>query len=80
VSLLKKKFVTLDDDTSLEIDENIRLNTRFLTQLTRAVLPILEHNALALIINMGSIAAVAGLPLGSVYAGGKAYDMAFCDS
>jgi 17beta-estradiol 17-dehydrogenase / very-long-chain 3-oxoacyl-CoA reductase len=76
----EKKFVSLGDNTSLEIDENINLNARFLTQLTRAVLPILEHNAPALIINMGSIAAVAGLPLGSVYAGGKAYDMAFSNS
>jgi len=43
------------------------------------MLPTLERNAPALILNVGSIAS-AGVPLASVYAGSKAFNMAFSNS
>jgi 17beta-estradiol 17-dehydrogenase / very-long-chain 3-oxoacyl-CoA reductase len=74
------KFVGLTENSATDVDWNININARFQTQLTRAVLPLLERNAPSLIINMGSIASIGGLPLGSVYAAGKAYDMVFSNS
>lgn len=74
------KFVPLIENTASEVDFNININARFQTQLTRALLPLLEHNSPSLILNMGSIAGIGGLPLGSVYAAGKAYDMVFSNS
>jgi len=76
----RAKFMALTETTATDIDWNININVRFQTQLTRAVLPLLERNSPSLIINMGSIASIGGLPLGSVYAAGKAYDMVFSNS
>lgn len=74
------KFKALDESSLSDIDENINLNIRFPTNLTRLALPVLERNGPALILNMGSIASTAGLPLASVYAAGKAYSMVFSNS
>lgn len=70
----------LTENAASEVDSNININARFQTQLTRALLPLLERNSPSLRLNMGSIASVGGLPLGSVYAAGKAYDMVFSNS
>ena len=61
-------------------DSFINLNARFPTQLTRAVLPLMYANSAALIINIGSAAAVFPVPYASVYSGVKAYNMAWSRS
>ncbi|MCJ1243249.1 hypothetical protein MMC30_000446 [Trapelia coarctata] len=74
------KMKLVRDTTATEIDENINLNARFPMQLTRAMLPILERSGPSLIITLGSMAAVAGAPLYSVYAANKASDVIFSHS
>jgi len=74
------KMKSLKDTTAAEMDESINLNARFPMQLTRAMLPILERNSPSLVMTLGSMAAIAGAPLYSVYAAGKAFDVTFSHS
>ncbi len=56
-----------DDDTMIDV------NLRFMTHLTRVVLPILVKNSPALIMNVSSAGDFLPMPWTGVYAGGKAY-------
>ncbi|KAK2785557.1 hypothetical protein FQN53_007642 [Emmonsiellopsis sp. PD_33] len=69
-------YLRLQDHTNDEVDRVINVNARFMTQLTRALFPILARNGPALVINVSSVTSV-GIPYLSVYAGTKAYVEAF---
>ena len=66
--------------SSGDIDSYINLNARFPTQLTRALLPRLIDNAPSLIMNLSSFAALYPAPYVSVYAGAKAFNLAWSAS
>ncbi|MCJ1267683.1 hypothetical protein MMC22_007569 [Lobaria immixta] len=78
-SAVSPDIKTLKDHTSDEVDALINLNARFATQLTRAILPLLQRNQPGLIINIGS-AAWMGIPYLSVYSGAKGFCMAWGNS
>jgi 17beta-estradiol 17-dehydrogenase / very-long-chain 3-oxoacyl-CoA reductase len=63
------------------IDATIALNARFMTHLTRLVLPILKINASprSLVINISSVGRL-GMPYLSIYSATKAYNAAFSAS
>jgi len=61
--------------TNKEIEETIRLNTIFPSQLTRNLLP--QLNKQSLILNVSSYAGLFPPPYLAVYAGTKAYNNAF---
>ncbi|KAK2871727.1 hypothetical protein FQN49_002883 [Arthroderma sp. PD_2] len=76
--------------TGEQIDIVLNVNIRFMTQLTRILLPLLDHTVPAtgsqkakrqpsLILNMGSVGA-HGSPYVSVYAGTKAFVASFSNS
>lgn len=75
-SPISPDFKTLKDHTHDEVDGLLNLNSRFATQLTRAILPLLQRNQPGLIINIGS-AAWAGFPYMTVYSGAKGFNMAW---
>lgn len=56
-----------------DVDATINRNLRFTTQLTRALLPTLQRNGPALVINVSGFAATIGVPYWSVDSGAKAY-------
>jgi 17beta-estradiol 17-dehydrogenase / very-long-chain 3-oxoacyl-CoA reductase len=60
-----------------DIDKYINMNVRFPTQLTRALLPVLIQNEPSLIVNLSSFAALYPSPYVSVYAGSKAFNLAW---
>jgi len=60
-----------------DIDKYINMNLRFPTQLTRALLPQLLENQPSLIMNLSSFAALYPAPYVSVYAGSKAFNLAW---
>jgi len=70
--LTRKTYQTLVETTGEEVDKVMNLNARFMTQLTRILLPTLTRNAPSLILNISSIAAL-GLPYLAVYGGSKGY-------
>ncbi|KAL9112670.1 MAG: hypothetical protein Q9187_007730, partial [Circinaria calcarea] len=47
-------FKTLAAYTAQEVDETIKVNAGFATQITRALLPVLQKNQPSLILNIGS--------------------------
>lgn len=65
-------FRKLPDKTYGEVRDTITLNTTFMTQVTRVLIPILEENGPGLIMNISS-AASYGMPWVSVYSGCKGY-------
>ncbi|MCJ1468481.1 hypothetical protein MMC07_007110 [Pseudocyphellaria aurata] len=66
----------LKDHTHDEADAMLNLNCRFATQLTRAILPLLQRNQPGLVINIGSAASM-GIPYLTVYSGAKAFLMSW---
>ena len=71
----------LIDHTFGEMDNLMNVNARFPTQLTRAILPILsKSDDPSLIINIGSLGNVSGVPYCVTYAGCKALNMAISKS
>ena len=66
--------------TREEIDLLIDVNLRFSTHLTRVMLPILLRNKSSLILNVGSVAALIPSPWLTVYAGSKAFNLAWSRS
>ncbi|EFW15313.1 short chain dehydrogenase [Coccidioides posadasii str. Silveira] len=64
------------DYTHEQIDRVISVNTRFMTQLTRVLLPLLDRNGPSLILNMSSFAA-RGTPYVAVYSATKGYVKTF---
>ncbi|KAF2087135.1 short chain dehydrogenase/reductase [Saccharata proteae CBS 121410] len=71
------KIVGLASDTADRVDALLNLNVRFPVQLTRALLPQLQTNKPALIINLSSVTSEVGMPWGSVYSGSKAFNAAW---
>lgn len=73
-SALSPDFKTLKDHTHDEVDALLNLNPRFATQLTRAILPLLQRNQPSLIINIGSAVSM-GFPYLAVYSGATRFNM-----
>lgn len=69
-------FKTLKDHTHDEVDALLNLNSRFATQLTRAILPLLQRNQPGLIINIGSAVSM-GFPYLTVYSGAKGFNVSW---
>ncbi|PGH34997.1 hypothetical protein GX50_02131 [[Emmonsia] crescens] len=68
----RSQYMALKDHTNEEADRLINVNMRFMTQLSRVLLPLLERDSPALIINISSVTKV-GMPYLTVYAATKAY-------
>ena len=77
--IVSPPFKTLTAHTAQEIDETIKVNHSFATQITRALLPLLQKSQPSLVINIGSVVARLSMPYLSVYSAAKAYNMAFND-
>lgn len=75
-SAVSPDLKTLKDHTHDEADAMLNLNCRFATQLTRAILPLLQRNQPGLIINIGSAASM-GIPYLTVYSGAKGFLMSW---
>ncbi|KAJ7112916.1 hypothetical protein C8R44DRAFT_796905 [Mycena epipterygia] len=70
-------FRLLEDSPAAYIETTLNVNSRFPTQLTRALLPIMKRDSPGLIINCGSFAGIVGLPYLATYSGAKAHIVAF---
>ncbi|KAE9362853.1 NAD(P)-binding protein [Stipitochalara longipes BDJ] len=68
---------TFLERSAKDIDKYIIMNLRFPTQLTRALLPQLIKNQPSLIMNFSLFAALYPAPYVSVYAGSKAFNLAW---
>ncbi|WEW58786.1 17-beta-hydroxysteroid dehydrogenase [Emydomyces testavorans] len=68
-----KSYQEYTDD---QVDRIINVNARFMTQLTRALLPLLHRNGPSLILNVSSVAA-EGIPYVTVYSATKGYVKTF---
>lgn len=66
-------YNSFERQTDEQIEEGIRINNIFPTQLTKHILPILVVNSPALILNIGSGAELAPPPLLTVYSAAKSY-------
>ena len=73
---LSPSYATLSEVDSAYVDKMLNLNSRFPTQLTRALLPLLHKTSPSLIISTCSITGFRGLPYLSVYSSSKAFN--FC--
>jgi 17beta-estradiol 17-dehydrogenase / very-long-chain 3-oxoacyl-CoA reductase len=77
-----KGFKTLTSSSAGEVSHLINVNTTFMTNLTRILLPVLQKSSSpkdeppSMVINAGSLADI-GLPYMSAYSGTKAYIRAF---
>ncbi|KAI1916874.1 hypothetical protein LOZ12_003159 [Ophidiomyces ophidiicola] len=69
-------YQSYDHYTNDDIDRVINVNARFMTQLTRVLLPILDRCGPSLILNMSSFAA-GGIPYVAVYSATKGYVKTF---
>ncbi|OJD25794.1 hypothetical protein ACJ73_02828 [Blastomyces percursus] len=72
----RSQFMALKDHTNEEVDRLINVNMRFMTQLSRVLLPHLERNSPALIVNISSVSSI-GMPYLAIYAATKAYIRSF---
>lgn len=68
-------FSAVSDQDWAFTDNTINMNLRFPAQLTRALLPMLQKSQPSLIMNMGSMAGVMGLPYTTLYSGTKAFNL-----
>lgn len=78
--IVTPKFKTFEGNTRQEIEDTTQLNLGFATQLTHALLPILQRTQPSLIINISSLAAVISFPYLTIYCASKAYNLAFSSS
>lgn len=77
---IEPNFASVRDTPSSNMDKIINLNARFPAQLTRALLPLLQTNSPALILNITSAVALNGLPYLGTYSPSKAYNYNFSQS
>ena len=77
MGIISPQFKTLVTHTVQEVDDLIGRNGRFMTHVTRALVPVLEKNQPSLILNVGSMGSVMSFPYLSVYSAAKAYNLAF---
>jgi 17beta-estradiol 17-dehydrogenase / very-long-chain 3-oxoacyl-CoA reductase len=73
----KPIFQSVRDLPSDIMDNLINLNARFPSQVTRALLPVLQGNQPGLIVNCGSAGGLFGCPYIATYTATKAYIHAF---
>jgi len=73
---LSPSYATLSEVDATYVDKMLNLNSRFPTQLTRALLPLLSQSPKSLVISTCSITGFRGLPYLSVYSSSKAFN--FC--
>lgn len=71
---LSPSYATLSEVDAAYVDKIINLNSRFPTQLTRALLPLLNKNPQSLILSTCSITGFRGLPYLSIYSSTKAFN------
>jgi 17beta-estradiol 17-dehydrogenase / very-long-chain 3-oxoacyl-CoA reductase len=71
---LSPSYATLSEVDAAYVDRIINLNSRFPTQLTRALLPLLNENPKSLILSTCSITGFRGLPYLSIYSSTKAFN------
>ncbi|KAI5204527.1 NAD(P)-binding protein [Aureobasidium subglaciale] len=76
-SPLSPSFATLEEVDKDYVDKMINLNSRFPTQLTAALLPLLGENSPALVLSTCSITGFKGIPYLSVYSAAKAFNYTF---
>ena len=67
------EWASITDRTTQDDEIMIDVNLRFMTHLTRVVLPILVKNSPSLIMNVSSAGESMPMPWNGVYAGSKAY-------
>ncbi|CAD0100851.1 unnamed protein product [Aureobasidium mustum] len=77
---LSPSYGTLAEVDASYVDQMINLNSRFPTQLTRALLPLLSRSSPSLIMSTCSITGFRGLPYLSVYSASKAFNYALNQS
>ncbi|KAK5999521.1 hypothetical protein QM012_005374 [Aureobasidium pullulans] len=77
---LSPSYGTLAEVDASYVDKMINLNSRFPTQLTRALLPLLSKNSPTLVMSTCSITGFRGLPYLSVYSASKAFNYALNQS
>lgn len=77
---LSPSFGTLAEVDASYVDKMINLNSRFPTQLTRALLSLLSQNAPSLVMSTCSVTGFRGLPYLSVYSASKAFNYALNQS
>lgn len=70
---VKPEFSSVADRPAEHDETLLNVNIRFMTHLTRVVLPILIKNSPGLIVNLSSAAESLAAPWTCVYAGAKAY-------
>ncbi|KAI4848922.1 NAD(P)-binding protein [Aureobasidium sp. EXF-8845] len=71
---LSPSYATLAEVDAAYVDKIINLNSRFPTQLTRALLPLLNKNPKSLVLSTCSITGFRGLPYLSIYSSTKAFN------
>ncbi|KAK7897297.1 hypothetical protein LTR67_005186 [Exophiala xenobiotica] len=72
-------YIQLTETSSSQIDGTINLNARFLSHITRSMIPVMAKNGPALMLNVGS-AAKLGLPWAAVYSGTKGFVLSFSEA
>lgn len=77
---LSPSFGSLAEVDATYVDKMMNLNSRFPTQLTRALLPLLSKHAPSLLMSTCSVTGFRGLPYLSVYSASKAFNYALNQS
>ncbi len=72
-------YIQLIETSSSQIDRTIDYNARFLSHLTRYMIPVMAKNGPALMLNVGS-AAKHGVPWAAVYSGTKGFVLSFSEA
>ena len=73
----KPQYLPLHEVTAKDIDNQMNVNARFPTQITRVLLPILKQNQPSLIMNTGSVGGFMGVPYIVTYCATKGYVHSF---
>lgn len=73
-------YGALTDIDAAYMDSNINVNARFPAQLTRALMSLLMANAPSLVITMGSVSSIKGIPFLATYSGTKAFNLRFSEA
>lgn len=74
------EWLAMHERTGESIDRYINMNVKFMTQLTRLLIPVLNKNNPGLVLNISSGAEDGLAPYSAPYAGAKAYSSALTRS
>jgi 17beta-estradiol 17-dehydrogenase / very-long-chain 3-oxoacyl-CoA reductase len=77
---IKKMYASVSEHSTREIEMMLNVNIRFMTHLTKVVLPILIANYPSIVVNISSGAEAMPSPWLATYAGAKAYVRQFSTS